>query len=117
MVAERNTPLKVALSRSHESNQVRDLIRQLQDQVGEVRIVEYGSSLKMCLVAEGAVDCYLRTTPTSEWDTAAGEAIARGAGVRVVALSGEPLRYNEESLENPPFICLTRHLSGYEWQQ
>lgn len=117
VVAERNTPLKVALSRSHESNQVRDLIRQLQDQVGEVRIVEYGSSLKMCLVAEGAVDCYLRTTPTSEWDTAAGEAIARGAGVRVVALSGEPLRYNEESLENPPFICLTRHLSGYEWQQ
>lgn len=117
VVAERNTPLKVALSRSHESNQVRDLIRQLQDQVGEVRIVEYGSSLKMCLVAEGAVDCYLRTTPTSEWDTAAGEAIARGAGVRVAALSGEPLRYNEESLENPPFICLTRHLSGYEWQQ
>lgn len=117
VVAERNTPLKVALSRSHESNQVRDLIRQLQDQVGEVRIVEYGSSLKMCLVAEGAVDCYLRTTPTSEWDTAAGEAIARGAGVRVVALSGEPLRYNDESLENPPFICLTRHLSGYEWQQ
>ena len=117
VVAERNTPLKVALSRSHESSQVRDLIRQLQDQVGEVRIVEYGSSLKMCLVAEGAVDCYLRTTSTSEWDTAAGEAIARGAGVRVVALSGEPLRYNEESLENPPFICLTRHLSGYEWQQ
>lgn len=117
VVAERNTPLKVALSRSHESNQARDLIRQLQDQLGEVKIVEYGSSLKMCLVAEGSVDCYLRTTPTSEWDTAAGEAIARGAGVRVVALSGEPLRYNEESLENPPFICLTRHLSGYEWQQ
>lgn len=117
VVEERNAPLKVALSRSHESEQVREQIMQLQEQVGEVQIVEYGSSLKMCLVAEGSVDCYLRTTPTSEWDTAAGEAIARGAGVRVVALTGEPLRYNEESLENPPFICLTRHLSGYEWQQ
>lgn len=117
VVAQRNVPLKVALSRSHESERVREHILRLQDQVGEVQIVEYGSSLKMCLVAEGSVDCYLRTTPTSEWDTAAGEAIARGAGVRVVSLSGEPLRYNEESLENPPFICLTQHLDGYEWQQ
>lgn len=115
VVEGRNIPLKVALSRSHESERVREHIRNLQEQAGEVQIVEYGSSLKMCLVAEGAVDCYLRTTPTSEWDTAAGEAIARGAGVRVVSLAGEPLRYNEESLENPPFICLTRHLSGYEW--
>ena len=117
VVEGKNVPLKVALSRSHESEQVREHIRSLQEQAGEVQIVEYGSSLKMCLVAEGSVDCYLRTTPTSEWDTAAGEAIARGAGVRVVSLTGEPLLYNEESLENPPFICLTRHLSGYEWQQ
>lgn len=117
VVGERNMPMKVALSRSHESEQVREHIRRLQEQIGEVQIVEYGSSLKMCLVAEGSVDCYLRTTPTSEWDTAAGEAIARGAGVRVVSLDGEPLRYNEESLENPPFICLTKYLSGYEWQQ
>lgn len=115
VVERRNVPLRVALSRSHESEQVREHIRSLREQVGEVQIVEYGSSLKMCLVAEGSVDCYLRTTPTSEWDTAAGEAIARGAGVRVVALNGEPLRYNEESLENPPFICLTQHLCGYEW--
>ncbi len=117
VVQQRNVPLKVALSRSHESERVREHILRLQEQAGEVQIVEYGSSLKMCLVAEGSVDCYLRTTPTSEWDTAAGEAIARGAGVRVVSLSGEPLRYNEESLENPPFICLTQHLDGYEWQQ
>lgn len=117
LVQERNKPLKVALSRSHESEQVRDLIRKLQDQIGEVQIVEYGSSLKMCLVAEGSVDCYLRTTPTTEWDTAAGDAIARGAGVRVVSLAGEPLHYNEESLQNPPFICLTRYVSDYDWRQ
>lgn len=113
----RNAPLKVALSRSHESEQIREQIRHMQAEIGDVQVVEYGSSLKMCLVAEGAVDCYLRTTPTSEWDTAAGEAIARGAGVRIRALNGEPLRYNEESLENPPFICLTRYMDGYEWQQ
>lgn len=117
VVQQRNQPLRVALSRSHESEQVREQIHRLHEQIGEVQIVEYGSSLKMCLVAEGSVDCYLRTTPTSEWDTAAGEAIARGAGVRVVSLTGEPLRYNEESLENPPFICLTQYIKGYEWQQ
>ncbi len=76
----------------------------------------YGSSLKMCLVAEGTVDCYVRTTPTSEWDTAAGEAIIRGAGGRVVTLGQQrELHYNEESLENPPFICLTRQLEQYAW--
>lgn len=112
-----NQPLKIALSRSHESEQIKEHIEQLQEQLGkEVQVVTYGSSLKMCLVAEGTVDCYVRTTPTSEWDTAAGEAIIQGAGGKVVTLKRQrPLRYNEESLENPPFICLTRFLSTYEW--
>lgn len=116
-VTKRNTPLKVALSRSHESEQIREHIRQLQEQLGEeVQVVTYGSSLKMCLLAEGTVDCYVRTTPTSEWDTAAGEAIINGAGGRVVTLKDQaPLRYNDESLENPPFICLTQYLTSYEW--
>lgn len=117
VVAERNVPLRVAVSRSHETEHVKEEILRLQEQVGEIRIVEYGSSLKMCLVAEGSVDCYLRTTPTSEWDTAAGEAIARGAGAVVRSLAGDELRYNEESLENPPFICLTSNLKNYDWRR
>lgn len=117
LVAGRNTPLRVAVSRSHETEHVKEEILQLQQQLGEIRIVEYGSSLKMCLVAEGAVDCYLRTTPTSEWDTAAGEAIARGAGAVMRSLAGDELRYNEESLENPPFICLTAALKNYDWRR
>lgn len=118
VVKQRNTPVKIALSRSHETRQIKEQIKRMQEQIGqEVQIVTYGSSLKMCLVAEGSVDCYIRTTPTMEWDTAAGEAIARGAGVKVIAMSGEPLRYNEEDLENPPFVCLTRYMDGYEWNQ
>lgn len=116
LIPERNNPIRVALSRSHESEQIREELQHIQAQMGPIEVVEYGSSLKMCLVAEGSVDCYLRTTPTMEWDTAAGEAIARGAGVNIVKLDGTPLQYNLESLENPPFICLTPH-TNYDWRQ
>lgn len=118
LIAEHNNPVRVALSRSHESEQVHEQLLAMQQQIGPIEIVEYGSSLKMCLVAEGSVDCYLRTTPTMEWDTAAGEAIARGAGVTIRTMdTSEPLRYNEESLDNPPFICLTKQLSNYDWRK
>ncbi len=107
-----NRPVRVAMSRSHESPYVREYLAKIEEQNGKTRVVEYGSSLKMCLVADGSVDCYLRTTPTMEWDTAAGEAIALGAGVTVRSLSGNPLIYNQETLENPPFICFSQY-TGY----
>ena len=53
-----------------------------------------GSSLKLCLVAEGAADLYPRLGPTSEWDTAAAQAIVEAAGGAVTTLEGTPLRYN-----------------------
>ncbi|GLT20395.1 3'(2'),5'-bisphosphate nucleotidase CysQ [Vibrio zhanjiangensis] len=71
-------------------------------------LVPLGSAaLKACLVAEGAVDCYLRLGPTGEWDTAATQCIVEEAGGRILSTQLEPLSYNErETLENPNFIVL-----------
>jgi 3'(2'), 5'-bisphosphate nucleotidase len=65
-----------------------------------------GSSLKICLVAEGAADIYPRLGPTSEWDTAAAQAILESAGGRMIDESGRPLRYNsKDDLKNPHFLA------------
>lgn len=64
------------------------------------------SSLKFCLVAEGRFDAYPRTGPTSEWDTAAGQAVLEAAGGRVLAPDGQPLRYGKLALLNGPFTAL-----------
>lgn len=106
----RNSPVRVAASRSHESNFLLDSLAQMRECFSDVTVVEHGSSLKFCLLAEGSVDFYIRTTPTFEWDTAAGEAIVLGAGGSVVDWQRQMLRYNKENLANPPFICHTRFI-------
>ena len=63
-----------------------------------------GSAFKFCLVAEGTAHVYARFNPTSEWDTAAGQAVAEGAGARFTTLSGRPFLYNKQSLLNPGFL-------------
>ena len=80
-------------------------IEELKKAHGEVRTVSKGSSIKICLVAEGAADIYPRFAPTMEWDTAAGHAIAVAAGLEVYRADGDvPLRYNKEDLLNPWFV-------------
>jgi 3'(2'), 5'-bisphosphate nucleotidase len=65
-----------------------------------------GSSLKICLIAEGAADLYPRLGPTSEWDTAAAQAILESAGGRMIDSTGQPLRYNsKDDLLNPHFLA------------
>jgi 3'(2'), 5'-bisphosphate nucleotidase len=64
------------------------------------------SSLKFCLIAEGRFDAYPRTGPTSEWDTAAGQAVLEAAGGRVLAPDGEPLRYGKPGFLNGPFVAM-----------
>ena len=92
-------------SRSHLSPETGEYIERLRQEHGEVRLISSGSSLKICLVAEGTADVYPRFAPTMEWDTAAGDAIARAAGRRVVdARTGQPLAYNKQDLHNPWFI-------------
>lgn len=92
-------------SRSHASKETGEFVTQLQEKHGEVDFLSMGSSLKLCLVAEGKADIYPRLAPTMEWDTAAGDAIARCAGCTVIQYeNGEPLQYNKENLLNPWFI-------------
>ena len=64
------------------------------------------SSLKFCLIAEGRFDAYPRTGPTSEWDTAAGQAVLEAAGGRVLGEDGAPLGYGKPRFLNGPFVAL-----------
>ncbi len=95
-------PIVVAGSRSHGNDK---LARFLAALGREAEIFPMGSSLKSCRVAEGGADLYARLGPTSEWDTAAAQAIVEAAGGVVVDLAGRPLRYNtKDSLLNPSFL-------------
>ena len=71
-----------------------------------VETIKWGSSLKFCKVAEGKADVYLRTGPTMEWDTAAGQCILENAGAKMTKLDGSPFVYNKPSLLNEGFVCL-----------
>jgi len=76
-------------------------------QHGEVAILSKGSSLKMCMVAEGLADVYPRFAPTMEWDTAAGQAVVEASGFAMLHKETRlPLKYNKEDLLNPHFIVL-----------
>jgi len=95
-------PLRVVGSRSHASESLVAYVNAL----GPHEMQPMGSSLKICLVAEGAADVYPRLGPTSEWDTAAAQAILEAAGGVMMDLAGEPLRYNtKEQLLNPHFVA------------
>jgi len=92
-------------SRSHRNAETEEYVAQCRKQHGQVEMIAQGSSLKICLVAEGAAHEYPRLGPTMEWDTAAGHAIANAAGKKLwlTDFSGE-LIYNKENLLNPFFI-------------
>ncbi len=106
-----NNPKVVALSRSHISPDTHIVVDSLKEKFGKIEILTQGSSLKLCLVAEGLVDIYPRTTPTSEWDTAAGECILAEAGGSIRELEqNSTLNYNKPSLINPNFICKSKFL-------
>ena len=110
--ASQKLPLKnkekkftVVASRSHMSDETQKFIESLRKKHGEVELISKGSSLKLCLVAEGSADVYPRFAPTMEWDTAAGQAIARYAGFKVLnVMDKNPMLYNKTELLNPWFI-------------
>ncbi|MDA0803355.1 MAG: 3'(2'),5'-bisphosphate nucleotidase CysQ [Planctomycetota bacterium] len=95
-------PMRVLASRSHMDAATRAFIEAL----GSVDLVQAGSSLKFCRVAEGSADVYPRLAPTSEWDTAAAQAVLEGAGGAVLQLDGTPLRYGRMPFKNPPFVAV-----------
>ncbi|WP_053148764.1 3'(2'),5'-bisphosphate nucleotidase CysQ [Pseudomonas sp. P97.38] len=97
----------VVASRRHSSPEQERLLQGLSASLGELQLTSIGSSLKFCLVAEGAADCYPRLAPTSQWDTAAAQGVLEGAGGEVLDLSGEPFCYPpRESLLNASFLAL-----------
>ncbi len=100
-------PFTIIGSRSHASPELEAFVEEKRQEYGEVEFISAGSSLKLCLVAEGKADIYPRTGPTMEWDTAAGHAIAQNAGCKVLQYdTNEPLIYNKENLLNPWFVVL-----------
>jgi 3'(2'), 5'-bisphosphate nucleotidase len=98
-----NAPARLTVvgSRSHQTGEMATYLSRL----GEYELVPIGSSLKFCVVAEGAADLYPRIGPTSEWDTAAAHCVVKEAGGEVTDLRGRPLLYNAKpSLLNPYFL-------------
>ncbi|MDE2150624.1 MAG: 3'(2'),5'-bisphosphate nucleotidase CysQ [Gammaproteobacteria bacterium] len=106
-------PPVLVISKSHRDAALDALSARLPAHISTSR----GSSLKFCLVAEGSADFYPRTGPTSEWDTAAGQAVAEAAGAQVVRLPDwQPLRYNTKpSLINPGFAVIGD--PAYPWRR
>jgi 3'(2'), 5'-bisphosphate nucleotidase len=103
--------LRVIVSRSHGSESLRHWAEQLP---GEHVTVAAGSSLKFCRIAEGAADLYPRLGPTSQWDTAAAQAVLEEAGGHVVDAAGQPLRYGlNRPILNPNFIALASSRIAY----
>ncbi|MFW5783443.1 MAG: 3'(2'),5'-bisphosphate nucleotidase CysQ family protein [Spirochaetota bacterium] len=109
--------VSIIASRTHLNPETEAFIDRASDGFKDVDIVNVGSSLKLCYVAEGRADLYPRYAPTSEWDTAAGHAIVRAAGGEIYQAEPDaegsgndrkrtdrPLRYNKENVLNPWFV-------------
>ena len=95
----------IVASRSHMSSETEAYVQQMRDIHGEVNLISKGSSLKLCMVAEGVANCYPRFAPTMEWDTAAGQAICEHAGFEVIDWgTKENMLYNREELLNNWFL-------------
>ena len=98
-----SSPVRIVGSRSHRGSSLDAFLEKL----GDTDMVPMGSSLKFCTVAEGHADVYPRLGPTSEWDTAAAQAVVEQAGGAVLELDGKPLSYNQKSdILNPWFVVV-----------
>lgn len=99
-------PYTMVGSRSHMSDETAAFFEEVRRDYPDSEVISRGSSLKICMVAEGSADVYPRFAPTMEWDTAAGHAIAKGSGFEIYQAKqeGQALIYNKEDLLNPWFI-------------
>lgn len=103
-------PFTVVASRSHMSEETQAYVNQVRAVHGEVNLISKGSSLKLCMVAEGTADAYPRFAPTMEWDTAAGQAVCEAAGCEVIDQNtGKPMLYNRKELLNGWFLVSRTH--------
>ncbi len=97
--------LRVIISRSHLSKETKDFINSIKTEK-QIELIQKGSALKFTLLAENKADIYPRLSKTMEWDTAAGDAIIRECGKKVLDFKNKtPFIYNKENLTNPWFIA------------
>ena len=118
-IATRPVPagtLAVVATRNHGSEQLERYLAQVEQAFGRVSRKSVGSSLKLCMVAQGEADFYPRLGPTSEWDIAAGEAVLLAAGGAVRAFDDKPLAYNaRETFLNPYFFAVGD--AAFPWRE
>jgi len=113
---EQSLPVEVVASRSHGAEAVTALLDKVADRLGAVDTKNMGSSLKLCLVAEGQADLYPRLALTSEWDTAAAQAVVEAAGGCVWDIDLNVLRYNtKDDILNPFFYVIGD--TEYPWRE
>jgi 3'(2'), 5'-bisphosphate nucleotidase len=106
IVSNPKSKVTVIASKSHMSKETVDYISELEKYFPGIELLSAGSSLKLCLLAEGIADIYPRFGPTMEWDIAAGHAIINSANCKLIdSNTGEPLKYNKMDLHNPSFIA------------
>ncbi len=100
--------VRVVGSRSHMNHETQDYINLLKKKTSKpIDVVSKGSSLKLCLVAEGSAEVYPRFAPTMEWDTAAGHAICNAVGISVLDMQSlSEMQYNKAKLLNPYFLVI-----------
>jgi 3'(2'), 5'-bisphosphate nucleotidase len=105
----RSHEIRVVASRSHMNSATTAFVESLRGRYSSVDLVSAGSSLKLCMVADGRADLYPRFAPTSEWDTAAGHAVVRAAGGEVWQIAAAP-RLSDETTANGSVLAETRDL-------
>ncbi|NDU90531.1 MAG: 3'(2'),5'-bisphosphate nucleotidase CysQ [Ferrovum sp.] len=94
-------PVRIVASKSHMTQETLEFTRRFTPN----ELIQAGSSLKFCRVAEGSADLYPRLGPTCEWDTGAAQAVVEGAGGHVFDLEGKALRYGKQEILNPYFVA------------
>ena len=96
--------LKILVSKSHLNSQTNKYLEE-KKQKHDIQVLKIGSSLKLCLLAEGKADIYPRFSPSMEWDTCAAQLILEESGGKIMSLDGKYLEYNKRLLTNPKFIA------------
>jgi len=97
--------IRAVVSRSHQSEETVHYLNKLGHEFGPIQHTSAGSSLKLCLIAEGNAEIYPRMGPTMEWDIAAGDIIISESGGSLVQTDGSPIAYNKKDLHNPWFVA------------
>jgi 3'(2'), 5'-bisphosphate nucleotidase len=99
-VCKTGSKVRIVASASHLNDETKDFI----EKYANAELVQVGSSIKICMIADGRADLYPRLAPTCEWDTAAADAVLRGAGGMLFQTCGTPLQYGKKEILNPSFI-------------